>query len=365
MTVSLCMIVRDEEAVLGRCLESIREAVDEIVIVDTGSADGTKAVAARYTDKIFDFPWCDDFAAARNFAFSKGTGDFLLWLDADDVILPEDLRRFLALKETLDGDTDVVMLPYHTRFDEEGRPTFSYDRERLIRRTLPHRWVGFVHEVVSHRGRVRTGDAAVTHKSAKKSYSRRNLDIYEAHLQAGETLSPRDEFYYGRELYYHGAYERAEEVLRAFLDGGQGWVENCIDACRVLADCYRARGRVYDAMAALGRSFRYDAPRPEVCCDMGALWIALREYRAAATWYEMALCAPPCTRQGGFCDEECRGYVPYLQLCVCWDRLGEWEKAAEYNRLAGRIRPKAAPYLQNVAYFAVRRMHAAGEGGID
>ena len=72
ITVSLCMIVRDEEAVLERCLESVRDAVDEIIIVDTGSTDATKDIGRNYTEKIYDLPWQDDFAGARNFAFSKG-----------------------------------------------------------------------------------------------------------------------------------------------------------------------------------------------------------------------------------------------------------------------------------------------------
>ena len=66
VSVSLCMIVKNEEDVLARCLDSVSQLVDEIVIVDTGSADRTKEIAARYTDLIFDFPWRDDFAAARN-----------------------------------------------------------------------------------------------------------------------------------------------------------------------------------------------------------------------------------------------------------------------------------------------------------
>lgn len=73
-SISLCMIVRDEEAVLGRCLESVAPAVDEIIVVDTGSTDGTKAVAAAYTDRIFDFAWVDDFAAARNASLPRPPG---------------------------------------------------------------------------------------------------------------------------------------------------------------------------------------------------------------------------------------------------------------------------------------------------
>ena len=66
ISVSLCMIVKNEEKVLDRCLKNVRDFADEIVIVDTGSEDKTKKIAGEYTDKIYDFPWTDDFAAARN-----------------------------------------------------------------------------------------------------------------------------------------------------------------------------------------------------------------------------------------------------------------------------------------------------------
>lgn len=90
ITLSLCMIVKDEEDVLRRCLDSVKEIVDEIIIVDTGSTDKTKLIASEFTDKIFDFKWCDDFSKARNFSFSKATKEYIIWLDADDVILEED-----------------------------------------------------------------------------------------------------------------------------------------------------------------------------------------------------------------------------------------------------------------------------------
>ena len=77
ITISLCMIVKNEERILARCLDSVKDLVDEIIIVDTGSADATKRIAAEYTDKIYDFTWIDDFSAARNFAFSKATGDYI------------------------------------------------------------------------------------------------------------------------------------------------------------------------------------------------------------------------------------------------------------------------------------------------
>ena len=77
-SISLCMIVKNEEEVIGRCLESVKDIVDEIIIVDTGSTDNTKKIVSKYTNKIYDFEWKDDFAAARNFSFSKATKDYMV-----------------------------------------------------------------------------------------------------------------------------------------------------------------------------------------------------------------------------------------------------------------------------------------------
>ena len=201
VSISLCMIVKNEEDVLSRCLESVSGLVDEIIIVDTGSTDRTQETAACFTDKIFAFPWQDDFAAARNEAFSHASMDYCMWLDADDLLLEADRTAFLALKETLDPSVSVVMAPYHTGFDQSGRVTFSYYRERLIKNRAGMRWAGAVHEAISPVGKVFYADFAVTHRKTRPSDPDRNLRIYQAQLAAGKALEPRQQFYYGRELY--------------------------------------------------------------------------------------------------------------------------------------------------------------------
>lgn len=133
--ISLCMIVKNEEKTIGRCLGSAGDIFDEIIIVDTGSTDRTKQEAGKFTEKIYDFAWIDDFSAARNFSFSKATMDYIFWMDADDMILPEDLIKFKILKNTLPGDVDTVMMKYNTGFDNAGNVTFSYYRERLVKRS--------------------------------------------------------------------------------------------------------------------------------------------------------------------------------------------------------------------------------------
>ena len=89
ISLSLCLIVRDEEHTLGRCLDSMAGIADEIIVLDTGSVDATKSVAIEHGARVFDFTWIDDFAAARNASFAHAEMDYIMWLDADDVLLPD------------------------------------------------------------------------------------------------------------------------------------------------------------------------------------------------------------------------------------------------------------------------------------
>ena len=113
-SVSLTMIVRDEEENLPHCLESVRGIFDEIVVVDTGSVDRTREIAREFGAKVFEFAWIDDFAAARNAALDHATGDYAFWLDADDVIEPEQREKLIALLEGLE--------PLETPARTEPRP---------------------------------------------------------------------------------------------------------------------------------------------------------------------------------------------------------------------------------------------------
>lgn len=356
-TISLCMIVKNEEKVLSRCLDSICAAVEEIIIVDTGSTDTTKKIALKYTDKVYDFEWIDDFSAARNFSFSKAKMDFVMWLDADDIITHENLMLFLELKNRLE-DADAVMMKYNTAFDENNNPTFSYYRERIVRRSIPHSWVGRVHEVIVYSGKTIYSEAAVNHYSIKKHYSTRNLDIYEKQLAEGEILQPRDQFYYARELYYHKQYDKAIDRLDDFLSDERGWAENKIEACKILAFCYREKGDYIKAIKALSKSFAYDIPRAEICCELGNVFMQLNQYKKAIYWFENALSLPQNQASGGFTDFNAGGYLPCIQLCVCYDKLKNYKLAEEYNKRAGEYRPESSAYLQNINYFEA--LHKTG-----
>ncbi|MCI8454661.1 MAG: glycosyltransferase family 2 protein [Lachnospiraceae bacterium] len=351
-SVSLCMIVKNEEAVLGRCLACVAGFVDEIVIIDTGSTDRTKEVARQYTEKVYDFSWQDDFASARNFAFSKGRGEYLFWLDADDVILEGELEKLKELKVRLTAEKpDFVMLLYAVGFDEQGRPSFTFYRERLIRRCERAVWRGRVHEAVVPFGTIWKEEIVIEHRKEKAPDSGRNLRIFEKMRTDGESFGAREQYYYGKELYYHRRYKEAVRELENFLERPDGWKENKLDACRHLAKCRYGLSENGEAIKALFNGLQYGIPRPELCCDIGSWFLERQEFVEAAYWYRQALKNRKQGSTDGFIQEELRGYVPCLQLCVCYDRLGKKRLAEQFNRLAERFKPGTKACEHNRRYF--------------
>ena len=137
--------IKNEEDVIGRCLECVKDVVDEIIIVDTGSNDSTIEIVKKYTDQVYHFNWVDDFSKARNYAFSRASKDYIMWLDADDVIFENDLINLKQLKNNLDTSVDMVMMKYNVAFDEYNNPTLSYYRERLMSRKKNYQWISPIH----------------------------------------------------------------------------------------------------------------------------------------------------------------------------------------------------------------------------
>ena len=267
ITISLCMIVRNEEKGLARCLASVRDIVDEIVIVDTGSEDRTKEVAAEFGAVIYDFEWIDDFAAARNYSFSKATQDYILWLDADDTIPEEDQQRFKRLKESLSPDCRAVLMDYVLQAAADGTPLHTMKRNRLVRRDCHFQWIGVVHEYLEVIGWPQHSDVRVYHKK-DKAYTERNLQIYRSRKERGEIFSPRDIYYYGNELRDHGHLEEAVATYREYLDIGKGWSENLYQACLKLANCYERLGDRTQKQRALLETLRFGLPQSEFCCQL-------------------------------------------------------------------------------------------------
>lgn len=351
-TVSLCMIVKNEQQVLQRCIESIKDFTDEIIIVDTGSTDLTKEIAQKY-GSVYDFKWCDDFSKARNFAFSKAKSDYIMWLDADDVIKKESLDKLLNWKKTQNSnEIDVVMMPYHLDIDENGNSNFIYYRERILKNKAGFIWQGAVHECIQPTGKIVYLDIPVEHHKEKESkLSDRNLKIYQKQLKKDGTLDARSKFYYARELMTHKMFEKAVNMFEGFINDENGWIENKIEALRNLSYCFMMQNQIENAKKSLLNAFLLDEPRAEICCDLAMIFVKQEQYDKAKFWYKTAYKCFPDAKKGGFTQIDCYGYIPCIGLCVCYDYLGQKDKAIKWNEKAGIFKPDSKAVLHNRAYF--------------
>jgi tetratricopeptide (TPR) repeat protein len=272
-----------------------------------------------------------------------------MWLDADDIIPEKSRVALIELKKRL-TDEDVVKMPYAVGFDSEDKPTYVFERERILRNCPQAKWAGFIHECIASFGKIVTEEILIEHRKIHAGDSDRNLRIYEKHIADGAKLNPRDMFYFARELYYHNRNQEAIDVFTAFLDSRKGWIENNIEACKLRAKCFNNLKDRKNALKSLFESFLFDNPRAEICCDIGLNFFEEKEYKQAIFWYETALKQEPNAFSGGFVLPECYGYIPALQLCVCYSRLGENKKAFEYNEIGAKY--KVTPAITfNRKYF--------------
>lgn len=339
-TISLCMIVKNEEAVLERCLDSVKDAVDEIIIVDTGSTDKTVSIAKKYTEKVFEFDWVYDFSAARNYSFSKAEMDYQMWMDADDILPQEEKAKLLALKETIEYDAvDMVTMKYYTHFDDKGNPILTSTRERLMKREKNFEWQDPVHECIPLTENILHTDITIWHRKEKReTVSTRNIEIYENAEKSGKIMSPRQQYYFARELKDHALYAKSVYYFEKFLHGKQGWSEDNIAACYNLSICYKQLGDYSKILPVLIKSFEFDSPRAEICTEIGYYYKDFGNYAAALKWFDLA-CKLDKPESLGFVLSDYWGYIPNIECCVCCYELGEYEKAMEYNENAAKYKP--------------------------
>lgn len=327
ITISLCMIVKNEEAILSRCLDSLKGLMDEIIIVDTGSTDRTREIAARYTDKLYDFEWTDDFSAARNFAFSKAGMEYIYSADADEVLEGENRERFFLLKENLLPEIEIVQMKYGNQlqfgtvynFDQEYRP-------KLFKRLRQFEWVEPIHETVRLDPVVYDSEIVITHLPVQ-SHARRDLGNFQRQVAQGRRLSSRLQEMYARELLLAGEEEvlAAEAYFQSSAADPSRRPEEIVDACCVAAKAARLRG---DQAAFLKYTSKVLAQEgcSEICCELGYFYEGLKDYEEAVIWYYNAVyeTAPVLKLAAG--EKE-----PLEGLVRCYEQLGMKDQAAEYR----------------------------------
>ncbi|MCM1568634.1 MAG: glycosyltransferase family 2 protein [Roseburia sp.] len=334
ITISLCMIVKNEERILARCLDTVADLVEEMIIVDTGSTDRTKEIAARYTDKIYDFEWTDDFSAARNYAFSKATREYIYSADADEVLNPENRERFRVLKENLLPEIELVQMKYGNQlqhgsvynFDEEYRP-------KLFKRQREFVWEGPIHETVRTNPVIYDSDIVITHMQ-EESHAARDLANFRRHTARGIRLDKRLHHMYARELYMAGEKEdflEAADFFQASASDTERDSDEIMEACLVAA---RA-ARLADDMLNF---FRYTTKIiaaegcSEVCCELGSFYEAMGNPDEAVIWYYNAVYeTTPILKLTS------AGKEPLEGLVRCYRALHMPEQAAQYQQALSEL----------------------------
>lgn len=347
ISISLCMIVKNEEKVLARCLNSVKDIVDEINIVDTGSTDNTVEIAKQYTNRVFHFPWTGKFKDARNESFSYATKEYILYVDADDVILDEDQEKLKKLKQDLDQSVDSISMYYNAGLDEYGNVTLSYRRNRLVKTSRNFQWKGDCHNYLEVYGKIENADVAITHKKSGHSVGR-NLSIYEEKIKNGDEFTPRDHFYYGNELRENGHYEKAIVSYTKNIEVQGGWMEDKIYACINRADCFRVLGKKPEELDSLFKSIKLaKTPRPEICSRIGFHFQQSRQFNHAIFWYTLATELEDDPNRWSFTYPAYSTWYPHLQLCVCYYNEQDFKKAYEHNEKARQYRPEDERILLN------------------
>lgn len=353
MTVAVALIAKNEELTIPRVIASLQGAVDEIIVADTGSTDRTKAVAASAGAKVVDFPWIDDFAAARQFAFEQATTDWVCWVDADDVVIRADhIRRETDAAEP---GVNAIYWRYVLGRDASGKPTFDYWRERCVRNNSSHKWVGRVHEVlvqVEPGATIRSESVLVEHHPdpQRDSHSDRNLRILEAEYQeTGGNLEPRMLFYFGRELADNNRPAEAIEVLEQCVKTST-WDDERYFAQIKVAELHNAMGNDDLAIDAYLAALKIFPTWPDAYFGLTGIYYFRNDWQKVKHWAEVGKALPlPNTML--FINHWTYTFNWLIYYTNALYHLGDIESALQWTRHALSLSPHDQWHQHNKTYF--------------
>ena len=318
------MIVRDEERLLARCLKSFAGAYDELNIVDTGSKDKTVEIASEFGARLRSFTACNgedgriqDFGLARNVSLDMATGEWLLWMDADDVLQPggaEKLRAaaqrggFAALDVTIQWDAHTWL------------------QRRLLKNEPRNRFIGRIHEYPNVFGRIEADRSILVRhlpdKRGKEPSNERNLRLCEL-VAKDDPTDLHNLFYFANCLRIAGRLDEAILRYTQYLSLGGAFQNEKFLAALFIAQCWFAQRKWHDAIDAGFRALRIDPRFAEAHCLIADAYGELRDYQSARQWYRSAIaCGSPPTDAILFVEPAKYFDYPQKGIEICNARLG-------------------------------------------
>lgn len=389
-SLSLAMIVKNEEQNMAQCLSSVQRLVNEIVIIDTGSTDKTKEIAAQFTAKTFDFSWTDNFAAARNEALKHATGDWVLILDADEIIAAEDHPKIKEAINNWDLSGYQILTRNYTNSTsmtswQPGSSTDPYARSyagwfpslkvRLFQRKEGIQFEGRIHEmvdasIVQNGGKLAVLPIPVHHYGGEEkdpAKVQRYLEL--SQKKVAENSTDAKAYFELGVLYKEvGHYADAEQMLLksvelddthlaprlnvAIIQQKQGKYDDAIgnylaiiekentispDAHFGLGFCYFRQNKLEEALTQFQLAVKYNPSFVDAYINLGAVWERLGGFQEGVEALQDAIALAPQNARA------------YYNLGVIWEKVGNLAQAkAAYEKAIELDYPRKAEIIPKV-----------------
>lgn len=334
--ISICMIVKNEEKVLEKCLEHLVPYGYEIIIVDTGSTDKTKEIALKYTDKVFDYIWKRDFSDARNYSISKASNNYVLVIDSDEIVT--SLDKYKLEKLIVENPKSIGRL---LRINEYKRGEEYYSgRERVSRLFLKSdfKYEGIIHEQIVHRGRLENtfynipiemrhsgyeGDIKV-----RKKKTERNIELLKKQLETnGE--DPYVLYQLGKSYYMNEDYNIAcdyfGKALCYNLDTDLEYVQELVESYGYSL----LESKQYTASMQLLNVYDEFAVNADFIFLIALILMNNAKFNEAISEFTKA------TRMKEYKIDGVNSYRAFYNIGVIYECLGELQKAKNYYNKCG------------------------------
>jgi tetratricopeptide (TPR) repeat protein len=365
LKLSLCMIVRDEQEMLPGCLTSLKEAVDEMVIVDTGSTDATVEIARSFGAKVIFHEWTGSFAEARNISLDAASGDWLLCLDADEVLVQEDVELLRSLTGRTWREAFYLSETNYTGELDDGTAV-THNALRLFRNRPEYRYEGRLHEQIAHRlpaflpERMEASGVRIEHYGYlgavrdSREKSRRNIELLR--MQEAEGVDSAF-LHYNLGSEYAAAGEPAAAVVElerawTMMQADPGGQEFAPALTSRLVKALRASGRPADAIARADKGLERFPGFTDLILEQALCEMALENPARARELLER--CIAMGDALGGYTATIGSGsYIPMVHLAELERGRGELEAAIgllerclrEHPRFVGSVLPYASALL--------------------
>lgn len=347
---SLCVIARDNEQTIHDALASAKPWVDEIIVVDTGSTDRTPDIAREFGARVEHFPWCDDFAAARNESLQYATGQWLFWMDTDDTLPPEcgkQLRDTLTSEDKIPQDVLGLIMQVHCPPTSMESSAYGHsvagsgsvtvvDHVKVLRNRPKLRFEGRIHEQILPAirragGKVLWTDSYVVHSGSDHSREgvRRKLDRDLRLLRMDVQDRPGHPFVLfnlGMTLLHRNEYEEARTTLEDCVNQSTTDESHLRKAYALLIDALEHLGEKHEARRRCWEGLGRYPEDPELAFKLGRLLMLRQAWKEAIEAFQRILGGSK-ERYFASIDPGIKGHKTFANLATCHEELEQWNEA--------------------------------------